>query len=237
MVDTKTNLRLSFSLSLPASQKAEAAARHFVEKLGLKNTEVLSQQALDDSLTHFEVMAQSDDELEIDGEGPSEKKEPALDNFLEINAFVRKKFSRKFVILGMCLAKDTEALLLDTIFTMNGYLGDDGLERYPMFQAVNYRAELSPKEFLEVIAKKQADAVVISKVSSQEDPVVELRKFLREFEHAEGIPRHLVKVCLGPRMTDKIAKDIGYDAGFGPGTKPSQVAGYVVCEAAKRIEH
>ena len=236
MADIKTNLRLSFSLSLPASQKAETAAKHFVEKLGLKNTKVLSQQALDDSLTHFEVIAQSDNGITLDVDDVSEKKEP-LENFPQINAFVREKFSRKFVILGGCLAKDTDALLLDTIFTMSGYLGDDGLERYPMFRATNYRTELSPKELGQAVAEKQADAVIVSKVSSQEDPVIVLRKFLRELECTEGIPKHLVKVCLGPRITDKLAKEIGYDAGFGPGTLPSQVAGYLVSEAARRIEN
>jgi len=32
----------------------------------------------------------------------------------------------------------------------------------------------------------------------------------------------------GPRIDHKLALELGFDAGFGPGTKPSDVAGYLV---------
>jgi beta-lysine 5,6-aminomutase beta subunit len=32
----------------------------------------------------------------------------------------------------------------------------------------------------------------------------------------------------GPRIDHKLALELGFDAGFGPGTKPSDVASYLV---------
>jgi beta-lysine 5,6-aminomutase beta subunit len=32
----------------------------------------------------------------------------------------------------------------------------------------------------------------------------------------------------GPRIDHKLALELGYDAGFGPGTKPSDVASFLV---------
>jgi beta-lysine 5,6-aminomutase beta subunit len=32
----------------------------------------------------------------------------------------------------------------------------------------------------------------------------------------------------GPRIDHKLARELGFDAGFGPGTRPSQVASFIV---------
>ena len=39
----------------------------------------------------------------------------------------------------------------------------------------------------------------------------------------------------GPRIDHKLALELGYDAGFGPGTKPSDVANYLVGEVLRRM--
>jgi beta-lysine 5,6-aminomutase beta subunit len=40
--------------------------------------------------------------------------------------------------------------------------------------------------------------------------------------------RDVLLILGGPRIDHKFARELGFDAGFGPGTKPSQVASYVV---------
>jgi beta-lysine 5,6-aminomutase beta subunit len=40
--------------------------------------------------------------------------------------------------------------------------------------------------------------------------------------------REVLLVLGGPRIDHKLASELGYDAGFGPGTRPSQVASYVL---------
>jgi hypothetical protein len=44
----------------------------------------------------------------------------------------------------------------------------------------------------------------------------------------------MIFVSGGPRMTHPLALECGFDAGFGVGTKPSDVASYIVDEYLKR---
>ena len=46
--------------------------------------------------------------------------------------------------------------------------------------------------------------------------------------------RDLLFLLGGPRIDHKLARELGFDAGFGPGTKPSQVASYIVDTLLKR---
>jgi beta-lysine 5,6-aminomutase beta subunit len=39
----------------------------------------------------------------------------------------------------------------------------------------------------------------------------------------------------GPRIHHRLALDLGYDAGFGAGTKPSDVASFVVGAVLRRM--
>ena len=38
----------------------------------------------------------------------------------------------------------------------------------------------------------------------------------------------------GPRIDNKLARSLGFDAGFGPGTTPGQVAAFLVNEVTAR---
>jgi len=52
---------------------------------------------------------------------------------------------------------------------------------------------------------------------------------------AEGIREHVVLVCGGPRITNELAKELGYDAGFGPGKFAEHVATFMVKLLAARL--
>jgi len=41
-------------------------------------------------------------------------------------------------------------------------------------------------------------------------------------------------ICGGPRITHELAKEIGYDAGFGPGKFASDVASFAITEMVER---
>jgi beta-lysine 5,6-aminomutase beta subunit len=40
----------------------------------------------------------------------------------------------------------------------------------------------------------------------------------------------------GPRISHEVARELGYDAGFGAGTTPDQVATYIVKELVRRTK-
>jgi hypothetical protein len=49
-----------------------------------------------------------------------------------------------------------------------------------------------------------------------------------------GLRQKLIFCAGGPRVTHPLALECGFDAGFGVGTKPSDVASYIVEEWLKR---
>ena len=51
---------------------------------------------------------------------------------------------------------------------------------------------------------------------------------------AEGVRDKLVLVVGGPRISHELAKELGYDAGFGPNTYAEDVASFVVQEMKRR---
>ena len=45
---------------------------------------------------------------------------------------------------------------------------------------------------------------------------------------AENLREKIILVVGGPRISQELAKELGYDAGFGPGTFAGDVASYLV---------
>jgi len=55
----------------------------------------------------------------------------------------------------------------------------------------------------------------------------------------EGWRDEVVMLFGGPRIDHKLALELGFDAGFGPGTKPGDVASFLVerlCGAPAQVE-
>jgi beta-lysine 5,6-aminomutase beta subunit len=51
---------------------------------------------------------------------------------------------------------------------------------------------------------------------------------------AERLRDRVVLVAGGARVDHALAKELGYDAGFGPGTRPSRVAAFLLEEISRR---
>lgn len=228
-------VQLSFTLPIVACDEARVAAQMFCEKMGLQSAKVLHMEPIDYEFTFFVVYAACPFAIDLkDIVVP--KLEYQQYSFDEANDLIKEKIGRKIVVLGACIGTDAHTVGIDAIFNMKGYMGDYGLERYPMIEASNLRAQVDTAVLAQEVLKRRADAVLVSRVVTQRDShIVEFKKFLEELTKVEGsIPKHLIKICGGPRITHKEAKEIGYDAGFGPGTLPSNVAGFIIDELIKR---
>jgi beta-lysine 5,6-aminomutase beta subunit len=228
-------IQLSFTLPARASDELRVAAVQLCEKMGLKNPKVIHMEEMDIDFTFFVVYATSDFEVDL-----STIQVPKLENpvygYDRINDILKRRVKRKAVVLGACIGTDAHTVGIDAIFNMKGYLGDYGLERYPMLNAINLRAQVDVKDLVKEVVARKADAVLVSRVVTQRDShIVEMRKFLDELKRTDGVPEHLITICGGPRITHKEAAEIGYDAGFGAGTKPSEVASFIADELVKRL--
>lgn len=228
-------VQLSFTLPMPSCDEARVAAQMLCEKMGLKNVRVVHMEAMDPNFTYFVVYAVCEAQVNVSEIDLPRPAYPQF-GFDEINNMIQEKVGRKIVILGACIGTDAHTVGIDAIFNMKGYMGHHGLERYPMFDAINLRAQVDVKDLAEAVVKKQADAVLVSRVVTQRNShIEELKKFLAELKARDNVPRHLIKICGGPRITHKEARELGYDAGFGPGTLPSEVASFIANEVVKRL--
>ena len=54
---------------------------------------------------------------------------------------------------------------------------------------------------------------------------------------AEGLRDKVILVCGGPRISHELAKELGYDAGFGSTSYADDVASYLAQEMAKRLQN
>jgi beta-lysine 5,6-aminomutase beta subunit len=118
---------------------------------------------------------------------------------------------------------------------MKGFAGDYGLERYPQFRAINMGSQVEPAALVARAKAEQADAILVSKVVTQRDVHKEDARALVEIAKAEGIFEKTIFLFGGPRVDHKTALELGFDAGFGPGTKPSDVANYIYYRILERL--
>ncbi len=219
-------VQLSFVLPVPASAKARAAAEAFVKKLGFTNVLVACMEKAGEQNSFFVAYGRSGmyvDYAQIEVHEPAHPKH----SFDELNALIMRDIGRKISVVGGCIGTDAHAVGIDAIMNMKGYAGDYGLERYPAFHAVNLGAQVDFNFMLDRAAQEHADAILVSKVVTQRDIHKEDARALLELARQRGMVGKTIFLFGGPRVDHKTAVELGYDAGFGPGTKPSDVANFI----------
>ena len=220
-------IQLSYTLPVPPSPRALEAARLFAEGLGLKRVLVATMEPAGEKYSFFVVYGASDQTLDFDSIQVPVVETPHLD-FDELNALVEREIRRKVIVVGACIGSDAHTVGIDAIMNMKGYAGDYGLERYPWFDARNLGAQIEPPELADLVAQHQPDAVLVSQIVTQRDIHRDNARRFMKLAEERGLRKNRVFVLGGPRFDHKAALDLGYDAGFGPGTKPSDVANYIV---------
>jgi beta-lysine 5,6-aminomutase beta subunit len=225
-------VQLSFTLPVAPSGRAKEAARRFAEQLGLRNVLVATMEQAGTQFSFFVVYGNADITLDYAAIQVPEVTVPAW-GFKEINHLVHDKIGRKVVVVGACTGSDAHTVGIDAILNMKGYAGDKGLEAYPWFDAHNLGAQVDNAALLTRAKELGADAVLVSQVMTQRDLHIDNSRQLIELARRNGM-RDLLFLLGGPRIDHKLARELGYDAGFGPGTKPSQVASYIVDTLIKR---
>lgn len=229
-------MQLSFTLPVMAGDEARQAAVEYAEKLGLTKIMVAHMEAMDQNFTFFVVYASSPFEIDFSQIKVVKRENPVL-SYDAVNHLIQNEIKRKLVVVGACIGSDAHTVGIDAIFNMKGYDHDWGLERYPWLKAHNLRAQVSVADLVEKVWELHADAVLISRVVTQRDEhIVELKKFLEVLAAKPNMNPQLIKICGGPRITHQEALSWGYAAGFGPGTKPSEVASFIVHEFIKKTK-
>lgn len=225
-------IQLSFTLPVPASGRAREAARRFCEKLGLSNLVIATMEPAGSGFSFFVVYGQTQHALDFAEIEVPEVTAPEW-SFKEINTQIKEHLHRKVVVIGACTGSDAHTVGIDAIINMKGYAGDKGLEAYPWIDAYNLGAQVDNAALLARARELSADAVLVSQIITQRDVHKDNSQKLTELARQRGL-RNMLFLLGGPRIDHKLARELGYDAGFGPGTKPSQVASYIVTELLAR---
>ncbi len=117
---------------------------------------------------------------------------------------------------------------------MKGYKGDYGLERYHAFETFNLGSQIAVEELVRFAREHRIDALLASQAVTQKGSDVKNFTALGELLEAEAMRDDVVLICGGPRVTNRLASELGYDAGFGRGTLPSEVAAFIAVTLAER---
>jgi beta-lysine 5,6-aminomutase beta subunit len=226
-------VQLSFTLPIENGARARKAAELYVEKLNFEKVSVAYSKKLYDNFTYFVVYAKALPVLDYSEVTATEVKTKSM-NFYEINKLVKEKLNRHVVVVGATIGDDAHTVGIDAIMNMKGYNADYGLERYPEFEAFNLGSQIPPEELIKKAILMKADALLISQTVTQKDSHIKNFTRLVELLEAENLRSNFLLIAGGPRVTNDLAIELGYDAGFGQGTVPSQVAAYIVTTLIER---
>jgi len=132
------------------------------------------------------------------------------------------------------LGYDAHTVGIDAIMNMKGFDQHYGLERYPMIDAFNLGAQIPNEDLIKKAVELKADAILISQIVTQKEVHIQNLTNFIELLEAEGLRSKMVVCAGGPRIGNKLALELGYDAGFGRGTYPEDVASFIVEKMRER---
>jgi beta-lysine 5,6-aminomutase beta subunit len=227
-------VQLSFTLPVSASGRAKEAARRYAEAHGLKHVLVATMEKAGEGWSFFVVYGRSDVSLDFSGIEVPEVTVPEWTP-KEVNKLIKEKLGRRVIVVGACTGSDAHTVGIDAILNMKGFAGDKGLEAYPWFDAHNLGAQVDNAALLARARDLRADAILVSQIITQRDVHKENSRELIELAKKAGM-REMLFLLGGPRIDHALAKELGYDAGFGPGTRPVEVAGFIVDHLIARRE-
>jgi beta-lysine 5,6-aminomutase beta subunit len=226
-------VQLSFTLPVPDSETAVEAARQLVLKMGLVEPTVSHHAPLDQLFSFFVVygsLSHSIDYTQVHVEFVD------IDRMTmdETDLFIQQNFGRKIRVIGASTGTDAHTVGIDAIMNMKGYAGHYGLERYKMIEALNLGSQVTNEDFIRKAVEFDADVLLVSQTVTQKNVHVQNLTELVELLEAERVRSRFLLIIGGPRISHELAKELGCDAGFGPGKYADDVASYICTELAAR---
>jgi beta-lysine 5,6-aminomutase beta subunit len=228
-------VQMSFTLPIPYSLAARRAALELSAKMGFEEPEVVHYEQLTEGYTYFVMYGrctQTVDFAALQGEG-FDIEYMSED---EIERFAREHLGlgRRIVVVGASTGSDTHSVGIDAMLNLKGYHGHHGLEGYRCFETYNLGSQVPNSVLVAKAIEVGADAILVSQTVTQQNLHVHNLTELVEIVEAEGMRGQMILACGGPRVSNELAKELGYDAGFSKGTEPQHLATFIVRELAAR---
>jgi len=231
MNDSK--VQVSFTLPIKDDEKGIEAAKLTAKNMGLSDINVAHHKALDKEFTFYVVYGSLEKGINYEDIHVEIAQEETMDKH-QVEEYIKENIKRNIVIVGASTGSDAHTVGIDAIMNMKGYAGNYGLERYDMVEAYNLGSQVPNEEFIKKAVELKADVLLVSQTVTQKNIHIENLTNLVELLEAEGLRDKVVLICGGPRISHELAKEIGYDAGFGPGKFAQDVASFAVVEMINR---
>ena len=226
-------VQLSFTLPVKNDEKGAEAAVELAKKMGIKEPLVAARKTLDSEFTFYVVYGSVVHTVDYNDIQVAAVEGDVM-SMTEVSDYIRQNIRRKVVVIGASTGTDAHTVGIDAIMNMKGFAGHYGLERYEMIEAHNLGAQVANEEFIQKAKELKADVLLVSQTVTQKDIHIQNLTELVELLEAEGLRDKVVLVCGGPRITHELAKELGYDAGFGSGKYAGDVASFAVQEMVSR---
>lgn len=226
-------VQVSFTLPVPDNDKGAEAAKILAKKMGLEEPNVAHHQSLDKNFTFYVVYGSINSTVDYESIHVQTVEVDTL-SMEEINKYIKENIKRNIVIVGASTGTDAHTVGIDAVMNMKGYAGHYGLERYDMIDAYNLGSQVANEDFIKKAIELKADVLLVSQTVTQKNVHIQNLTELVELLEAEGIRDKVILICGGPRISHELAKELGYDAGFGPGKYADDVATFAVTEITSR---
>lgn len=228
-------VQVSLTMPVPAGEKAREAVKRLCDKMGIADPQVAYMTDLGEGFSFFVIYGGVVHTVDYTAvEVPGVKIEPR--DREEIERLIGERLGRRLVVAGACIESDAHTVGIDAIFNPKGYGGHKGLESYHGISAFNLGAQVPGEALINKAVEAGADAILVSQVVTQKDIHLQNLTRLVDLLEAEGLRDRFLLVAGGPRITHELAKELGYDAGFGPGTYAEHVASFLLDEVIRRKE-
>ena len=235
--DTLNDGKVQLSFTLPVSDSPEAveSAKEILRKMGLDNPQVVFSKELTPGYTFFNCYGNCSHTVDFTSISVP-KVESTTWDMKEIDDYIKQNFGRPIIVIGASTGTDAHTVGIDAIMNMKGYAGHYGLERYEMFEAINLGSQVPNDVFIKKAIEYKADVLLVSQTVTQKEIHVKNLIELIELLEAEGLRNKIIVVCGGPRISYELAKELGYDAGFGINSYADDVASFIAQEIVRRQE-
>ncbi len=227
-------VQLSFTLPIAWSEAADEAARQLVATMGFTDVAVVEGRSVAAGFSFFVVYARTPVAVDVSTiQAPSASRDAlSMD---AVDELIAGRVGRKLRVVGACIGTDAHTVGIDAILNMKGYKGDYGLERYHGFEVFNLGSQIAVEDLVRFAKQHEVDAILASQVVTQKGSDIANFTALAELLEAENLRERMLLIAGGPRVTNLLAAELGYDAGFGRGTLPSDVATFIARRCAEGV--
>ena len=226
-------VQMSFTLPVKDNERGQEAALQLCRKMGFEEPGVAWHKSLDENFTFYVVYGGTAHTVNYEEIHVVAVEEETMDMH-GVDDYIKEHFGRKIIVVGASTGTDAHTVGIDAIMNRKGFAGHYGLERYEMIEALNMGSQVANEDFIRKAVELNADVLLVSQTVTQKDVHIQNLTELVELLEAEGLRSRFVLCCGGARITHELAKELGYDAGFGAGKFAEDVATFAVTEMVKR---